>query len=286
MTYPYDASRAAVITPARGATFFPSGRPKSEAALCAELSRLSYAAFDCDGEARREVESQLKRVGFSICYFFSTGGTQAFLACDTANALSVLVFRGTETKRVDWVTDLQAWPCAWPEGGRVHTGFAEALALVWKDLEPHLTDLRGRRLYTGHSLGAALATLAASRRAPDALYTFGSPRVGNDDFIKTLGKVESHRYTNCCDLICRIPPDVFGYKHFGSLMYIDRKGVVHTEREYSEGRLDRLGARVAYTVRWAWRWGTMWTRDLADHAPVNYFSALSEKSEKTERTDR
>jgi triacylglycerol lipase len=275
VTYRYDPSRAALLAPARGATFFPAGRPKSEAALCAELSRLSYAPFDSNAEARREVEGHLKRVGFSVCYFFSTGGTQAYLACDTAGALTVLVFRGTETKRVDWVTDLQAWPCAWPEGGRVHTGFAEALGLVWNDLKPYLTDLPGRRLYTGHSLGAALATLAASRRAPDALYTFGSPRVGDDAFIKTLGPVESHRYTNCCDVICRIPMELFGYRHFGSLLYIDRKGGVRSGCEYREGRLDRLRARLSYSVRWAWRTGTMWTRDLADHSPVNYFSALS-----------
>jgi hypothetical protein len=278
MAYRYDPSRAALVTPARGATFFPTGRPTSEAALCAELSRLSYAPFDSDAETKREVEAALRRIGFYVCTFFSAGGTQAFLACDTANALSVLVFRGTEPKRVDWWTDLQAWPCAWPEGGRVHEGFAEALGQVWPQLAPQVEAAPGRRIYTGHSLGAALATLAASRLAPDALYTFGSPRVGDAAFLKTIASVEAYRYTNCCDLICRVPIALFGYRHHGRSIYLDRWGAQHPAGEYRGGLLDRLRARLSYATRWSWRRGTLWFRDLADHAPVNYFSALGQAS--------
>ena len=106
---------------------------------------------------------------------------------DAQRAVSVLAFRGTELILGDWITILRARQVAWAEGGRVHGGFADGLAAVWSDLAPRLAAAPGRRLYTGHSLGAALATLAATRERPHALYTYGSPRVGDDAFLRTLG---------------------------------------------------------------------------------------------------
>jgi triacylglycerol lipase len=274
MAYPYDPSRAALLTPARGAVFFPAGRPATEAALCAELSRLAYAPFERDPEASRKVQDALRRVGFAPGYLFSAGGTQGFLATDADRSVSALAFRGTEVNPRDWATDLRAWPCDWVEGGQVHEGFAAALAVVWSDLAPRLADAPGRRIYTGHSLGAALATLAASHRPPHALYTYGSPRVGDEAFLRTLSAFESHRFTNCCDMICRVPPEAFGYRHHGPASYIDREGAVHVPPADAEVTRDHLRARLAYSWRWAWRPGNVWTRDLADHAPVNYCSAL------------
>jgi Lipase (class 3) len=275
VAYPYDASRAALYTPARGAVFFPAGRPATEAALCAEMSRLVYAAFEREGEARSRVQDALRRVGFAPPYLFSVGGTQGFLTSAADKAVSVLAFRGTQVNLSDLATDLQAWPRAWAEGGRVHDGFAEALGLVWGDLAPRLAAAAGRVLYAGHSLCAALATLAASRRAPQALYTYGSPRVGDEAFLRTLSSVESHRYKNCCDVICRVPTEVFGYRHLGEAHYLDQEGVVHRAPAEAYVRRDHVRARLAYLRRWAWRRRTLWTRDFADHSPVNYFSALS-----------
>ena len=50
---------------------------------------------------------------------------------------------------------------------------------------------------TGHSLGGALATVCAVWApeqyplAPVSLYTFGQPRVGNDEFVSHLNSVVS-----------------------------------------------------------------------------------------------
>jgi hypothetical protein len=38
--------------------------------------------------------------------------------------------------------------------------------------------------------------------------------------------------------------------------------------------VDGVLARSLYMYRWAWRPGTVWVRDLADHAPINYVSAV------------
>tara|TARA_B100000212_G_scaffold31527_1_gene20609 strand:- start:441 stop:863 length:423 start_codon:yes stop_codon:yes gene_type:complete len=78
---------------------------------------------------------------------------------------------------------------------------------------------------TGHSLGAALATLVAGRlNNPDVvLYTFGSPRVGNGKWNKCQ-KFKHYRFRNNNDLVTRIPPAWLGFKHNGKFMYFNSNG--------------------------------------------------------------
>src|SRR5258707_1557170 len=105
----------------------------------------------------------------------------------------------------------------WNESaGRVHDGFAMATrALVpgigeWiKAASPDL----GKLLLTGHSLGAAMATLAATIWRPDWLVTLGSPRVGDAAFVSTVLASHSVRLVNCCDVVTEVPPPVGGYTH-------------------------------------------------------------------------
>lgn len=67
----------------------------------------------------------------------------------------------------------------------------------------------------GHSLGAALATLAALHinklvkaqglNAPVHLYTFASPRVGDKTFASHFSQIDAYRIINSEDLIQSIP---------------------------------------------------------------------------------
>lgn len=72
---------------------------------------------------------------------------------------------------------------------------------------------------TGHSLGGAVATIAAaSLRAaglPCDLYTYGSPRVGNAAFAQfvTDQAGAEFRVTHTDDPVPRLPPILFGYRH-------------------------------------------------------------------------
>ena len=54
-----------------------------------------------------------------------------------------------------------------PYRGEVHKGFQDAVAQVWKPLEMTIARYRQGRekslWFTGHSLGAGLATLAVAR---------------------------------------------------------------------------------------------------------------------------
>jgi hypothetical protein len=131
-----------------------------------------------------------------------------------------------------------------------------------------------RILLTGHSLGAALATLTASRMPLSNLYTFGSCRVGDASFAEAMGTINNTRFVDCCDLVTRVPPKEFGYVHVGSLRYIDRNGELLDSPSEETINADRLKAAAWYLVRHSFLPGTVFTRDLADHAPINYVSGV------------
>jgi hypothetical protein len=281
MGIPYSAEKDDLYYPAKHAVFFPNGRSQSDAALCIELARLAYCqletsfAFDQD-----RIRKVLGRIQFSDCRFFETatepdgGDSHACLALDGKNKLAVLSFRGTvKDDASDLSDDFNALPQPWPAGGNVHSGFARALLDVWQGVDAALDQISDYKLlFTGHSLGAALATLAASLERPKALYTIGSPRVGDQAFVDKLQGLDNHRYVDCCDLVTRVPPEVFGYAHIpGKIYYIDFDRALQEldPNDLYIGR-DRAKAEEDYLKNYAWRIGDVVLRPLADHAPVNY----------------
>jgi hypothetical protein len=130
---------------------------------------------------------------------------------------------------------------------KVHAGFASAFRRVAHPIYDTVDRLfatgRYRRLVVaGHSLGGALATLAAvgivnrcfpteAQRASVAVevITFGSPRVGNRMFQHyydaTLGlRNGTWRHVHHLDLIPTVPPAWFGYSHVGTLVAVEQGG--------------------------------------------------------------
>jgi len=86
--------------------------------------------------------------------------------------------------------------------------------------------------FCGHSLGAAMATIMASRcyyaasiQDPVELYTYGSPRVGWPKYVKNLGVVH-HRWRNNNDIVTTVPLAVMGYRHDGTEHYLNAYGNV------------------------------------------------------------
>jgi len=179
---------------------------------------------------RDEIELQVKALGFNEFAWFDTDGTQAF-ACRKSNANNIfIVFRGTEPNQMkDILADVKAWRKPAREKGLVHFGFAQALDKVYDNIVQWLSEqkLDGERniTCTGHSLGAALATIMASRLDANELYTFGSPRVGDRRFVKEMNtdKIKHYRFVNNNDIVTRVPPPIV-YRHHGELVYINHYG--------------------------------------------------------------
>lgn len=278
----YSARRKDLVTPFNEeAVFFPNGCPATDEALCVELSRLAYGQFETSDHDKQRILAALTRIGLETTAFFSVSSgylvdTQGFLTTTTDKRLSILAFRGTQAGNLaDLRTDADFQLTSWREGGKVHRGFAHALLAVWPQLVPFLRRIEGRLLFTGHSLGGALATLAASKHPPTALYTFGASRTGNKEFTQTLAAVDVQRYVDCCDLITQVPPTLFGYRHTGTLQYIDRHGARTTNPSRDSIHADRVRARAVYRRMYAWQSGTVEVRGLADHALINYISGIT-----------
>jgi hypothetical protein len=206
-------------------------------------------------------------------YFNNRGrDTQAFMF-RTENFM-VLAFRGSQEIQ-DWYTNFSTKLRQFTirkEGvttissykGRVHTGFF----LGWASIERSVLDQISRwrkdclqkgqvlppLLITGHSLGGALATMAAAALSENGidvagLYTFGQPRVGDWVFTRQLnntlnGKV--FRFVNNNDIVPHVPPPFSPwnptrlYGHLGEIKYFNAKGLLMMQHRLASRAIDSL----------------------------------------------
>ena len=198
------------------------------------LSEAATLAYADEPFARPRFE----QAGFSEVRYFSGNSTDCFVVNNAACIW--VVFRGTEIRKrpntddyehilADIKADCNILPLPIQEGGgTVHKGFHAALDEVWQELYASIDSLHagGRTLwFTGHSLGAALATLAAARYGrADGVYTFGSPRVG-DAIFRDHYPAPIYRVVNGHDVVTTVPLPPL-YRHVGELWYINSTGTL------------------------------------------------------------
>jgi hypothetical protein len=287
---PYDHSAFSLTHPGNATDFFPLGSETSDVGLCVEMARLAYVKFE-KLDLRRKVEAAfLPRVRFASSSYMDVGSTQAIVVdgeTRDSGAVRVIAFRGTEPDDPrDEIDDLKFPPKSWPGGGKVHSGFAGAFERV---MGPTLTAIggagSGRKVFvTGHSLGAALATLAASLAPQLRLVTFGSPRVGDTAFTSLVAPGRHIRFVDCLDVVTRLPPDrALNFVHAGGGHFIDRDGTILAElsdteimqRQAQAGGVNWTMAELLIRIRLAAKdLGRIPILDLSDHAPINYTSAV------------
>lgn len=193
--------------------------------ICNKMAKLAAFAY-LDG---KQAKPKMKALGYTGHKFFENDGAQCHAVWNKEEY--VLAFRGTEPDEIsDVLADLKAWPAGAMTHGKVHTGFKDEVDKLWNDLVPHYAKhIEKRFMITGHSLGAAMATIATSRFEEytnvHQLTTFGSPRVGTRKFVKNIS-TPHWRFVNNNDIVCRVPLALMGYKHHGKLQYINFYGNV------------------------------------------------------------
>lgn len=277
---PYDASRAALYTPERQPTLFEAGRSYTPTQWAVEAARLAYYRAEESEAERQRLTEALACAGFDAPVLFRDDATYAFGCLHAHDGSALVACRGTQPDEIRHLaTNLQAQQTDWSEsGGRVHAGFAEAARSVLPQVEAWLAGearQHSRLILAGHSLGAALATLAASVLNPALLVTLGSPRVGDALFVSALSDLHVMRIVDGCDVVTQLPPALSFYAHAGAVTYIRCvDGACVEEPSPSEIEADRLQGRARYAAEHAWRSGSVLLRELADHAPINYVRAF------------
>ncbi|EPB72788.1 triacylglycerol lipase [Ancylostoma ceylanicum] len=104
------------------------------------------------------------------------------------------------------------------EMGGVNRYFKNGHEVLWPQVEQALTDPKYanyKATFTGHSLGGALAALAAARTAKQGyrrsdqimIYTFGEPRVGDETFASNFDALipNSYRVVFRRDIVPHLP---------------------------------------------------------------------------------
>ena len=172
-----------------------------------------------------------------------------------------IIFRGTDSL-LDWKANLSFWKKRIPYDNtaskiRTHGGFLRLYKTPGvrdRILSALTSDLRRVKI-TGHSLGAALAVLCAvdvqyNRPETDLeVVLFGCPRVGNGAFARSYNKrVDKTVRVECGnDIVTKVPPALFGFRHVGAKLHIGSPRIFGTMRasdhyphRYYEGLLEKI----------------------------------------------
>lgn len=286
-----------------------TGRNKSRDEAVTDVRKRikSYLAMMGQSEdaSRKALEQCLEEAGFVLDETFNNGGSQGFLCHRQGNAdtrgMRILAFRGTEQNFKDFKTDLKAHLIPIHGGGGqelVHAGFQDGFDSIRAEVEESLKQNEDLPLYiTGHSLGAALATLATWHIASSSLgacYTFGGPRVGNLALERRF-KTPIYRVVNAADLVPRVPPAYLplliallkwvplplgwlikflerfaGYVHFGDMRFLTH--VVPGSSSTFDGLLLLSNPAVLTRSKWVIsRWINTWGKcGVEDHSVSLY----------------
>jgi hypothetical protein len=245
-----------------------------------ELSRLVYIreTDEPDGIMPAGTRSRfLFAAGLEEVAFINICGTKCSVIKTVESgdrSWAAVVFRGTHNLE-NWMSNLDTSPVSWDGPGQVHKGFRDAFKPVWKPLVQLLNELSCPVFYTGHSLGAALAMLAAVKHPPAALYTFGSPMTGDRPFVDALNGIPVYRVVNNRDIVTQLPPPILGFRHAGELHTLSPD--LPDESFLPEDLAVRDLADRAIFISLVSGWYTEMSRPadfLSDHAPVNYTAAI------------
>ena len=271
-----------------------AGRSDQNALFLATACDLAYFPQD---RGQAEFAAQL---GLNAT-LISVDNTQCYV-CENDSVI-VLAFRGSESPNSidgfkDWLLTNAKNFLVLPEGkigtdfvaagvgARFHRGFMESLEEIWEPLFKTVDAVvakKDRPLFvTGHSLGGALALLAAWRLQRQMIpihnvYTFGAPMVGNDVAAKAFEKEFPNRifrYVDSGDLVPTLPTvSMFSNEYWHCLTEVVVGGTVHasdTLKALASGSPSASMSQAVMDGVW-----TKATSGIQKHLMGNYITQIS-----------
>ena len=220
------------------------------------LVKISYYVSDYDHYNNKfnelksrgyKIPSQLKEEGYKIAQFHnvdSKGKAYRHAGYFAGKGKEVcIVYRGSRNY-FDYIQDVRMnLISVMPNGGKVHSGFYSLFRDSWESVYRILKGYANEQgleikdleiLFAGHSMGGAIANIAALclRMTEDAenlhVATFASPRVfdfyGAQFYNEHLGK-NTIRVVNLSDSVPSLPLGVLGYKHVGEQVKLGHPGL-------------------------------------------------------------
>ena len=184
----------------------------------------------------------------------------------------IIAWRGTEPGEYkDVMADLKFRKKTSKFGGNVHRGFKGYVDKIYDQIEKIIEKKVSGKWFniyvTGHSLGGASAVICTNRLEEKfhvrGCYTYGAPRPGGWKYSLSF-KSNVYRIRNNNDLVTKVPPAIFGYKHVGKFCYIDSRGDLRT-------------GKVSFAVLFKnWIWGQLERLGdgLRDHSIGEYYTKL------------
>lgn len=175
-----------------------------------------------------DIKTFLKRNKYTHVSYLGT----AFICYK--NKETVIVCKGsTVTSVANAITNINSWPSKSSlEHGYLHSGFLRSANTVYNNILFIINTINtlncGNIICIGHSSGGAVATILANRLDAEAIYSFGSPRVGTNKFVEQLTskKIKHYRLVNNNDFITNLPFRFLGYRHYKKPYYLDFYGNV------------------------------------------------------------
>jgi hypothetical protein len=272
--------------------------------VLADVSSWSYS----DGQTLIEALAQRGIVPANVrCKEISVSNEPMFVVSTAfiirSGNVGVLSFRGTvPSNALNFLTDANVQPKNFSSMGQVHGGFHRNVRAVWTEIAAELNDAIGeadedtklKALYiTGHSLGGAMAVIAAATIFSDpayskwrplvaGIYTYGQPMVGDAAFAKSCGErfgklLFRHVYHH--DLIPRMPPLSTGhFEHFGAEYAGTETGWTPRSKAVVQARTVALSVPLG-ALAFVFQQLPLLSRlrlpfSLADHSPNGYLEAF------------
>ena len=202
-----------------------------------ELAQATYSVSSVDDWDCITCNTEIK-----LDYVVEHDSNLALQGFDTRTNSIFTAFRGSTNIR-NWLEDIKISKISPYNDSSisVEKGFYKAYSNVKSDIVDNLQTLSvtyntNKLLITGHSLGAAMSTLMVYDIYTlypiyeiSHFYNYGSPRVGNDNFVKSFNSFSTNYYrvTHYYDIVPHVPEEFLGYSHISNEIWYNEENSIY-----------------------------------------------------------